>query len=170
MMKGIRLELIKTLGSKRFAISIFMIALGMLLNFITDSRYSRYTSVDVCLAAAFDKSFSLTILLLCVIPSGLQHCIEYNTGLHKYEVIRCGVKNYTISKTISAVVGGFLSTIVGMVMAIIEAYMVTMITNKTQKYCFKSVSYGTGNMENINIFHIMCCNSADCVYSIMLYF
>ena len=63
MMKGIRLELIKTLGSKRFAISIFMIALGMLLNFITDSRYSRYTSVDVCLAAAFDKSFSLTILL-----------------------------------------------------------------------------------------------------------
>ena len=36
MMKGIRLELIKTLGSKRFAISIFMIALGMLLNFITD--------------------------------------------------------------------------------------------------------------------------------------
>lgn len=45
MMKGIRLELIKTLGSKRFAISIFMIALGMLLNFITDSRYSRYTSV-----------------------------------------------------------------------------------------------------------------------------
>lgn len=57
MMKGIRLELIKTLGSKRFAISIFMIALGMLLNFITDSRYSRYTSVDVCLAAAFDKSF-----------------------------------------------------------------------------------------------------------------
>lgn len=87
MMKGIRLELIKTLGSKRFAISIFMIALGMLLNFITDSRYSRYTSVDVCLAAAFDKSFSLTILLLCVIPSGLQHCIEYNTGLHKYEVI-----------------------------------------------------------------------------------
>ncbi len=55
MMKGIRLELIKTLGSKRFAISIFMIALGMLLNFITDSRYSRYTSVDVCLAAAFDK-------------------------------------------------------------------------------------------------------------------
>ena len=62
MMKGIRLELIKTLGSKRFAISIFMIALGMLLNFITDSRYSRYTSVDVCLAAAFDKSFSLTIL------------------------------------------------------------------------------------------------------------
>lgn len=133
MMKGIRLELIKTLGSKRFAISIFMIALGMLLNFITDSRYSRYTSVDVCLAAAFDKSFSLTILLLCVIPSGLQHCIEYNTGLHKYEVIRCGVKNYTISKTISAVVGGFLSTIVGMVMAIIEAYMVTMITNKTTK-------------------------------------
>lgn len=47
------------------------------------------------------------------------------------------MKNYAISKTISAVVGGFLSTIVGMVMAIIEAYMVTMITNKTTKILFQ---------------------------------
>ena len=169
MMKGIRLELIKTLGSKRFAISIFMIALGMLLNFITDSRYSRYTSVDVCLAAAFDKSFSLTILLLCVIPSGLQHCIEYNTGLHKYEVIRCGVKNYTISKTISAVVGGFLSTIVGMVMAIIEAYMVTMITNKTTKNIVSSRLAMEQEIWKILIYSILCAVIAQTAFTVSCY-
>ena len=84
--------------------------------------------------------------------------------------LRCGVKNYTISKTISAVVGGFLSTIVGMVMAIIEAYMVTMITNKTTKNIVSSRLAMEQEIWKILIYSILCAVIAQTAFDIILYF
>lgn len=166
MMKCIKLDLKKIFIGKRFLIAVIGIALGMLLNFMADSKMAFVANVETYITIGFDQSFFLLVYLLCVLPAGISHCIDYKSGVYRYEIVRCSARSYSISKTVAAVVGGFLATTTGLFLSICEAAVLTIVKNKSVSNLVFDKMMMEQQIWRILIFTLLCAVISETAFTV----
>lgn len=108
-MKPVLFELKNALCSKRFLITIVGMMFLSLCSLINEMKSFPDASVYYFYMVYFYYPMWMIAFVLAPIPGATSFCIDWNTRVYRMKVIRCGKKNYILSKIIITWVTAFLT-------------------------------------------------------------
>lgn len=116
MMRMIKVEIEKLFCGSRLYLGIAGILLGICLTSLSELPYNAHSDVHDMYLGSHTEAFSLVCFILCVVGGGISFCMEQKSQSIRYIVLRGNTRNYAVSKILSAFLGGYLVTLVGMVL------------------------------------------------------
>ena len=108
-MKTILFELKNALCSKRFLFTVVVMTFLSMCSLINEMKAIPDASVYYFYMVYFYYPIWLIAFVLAPIPGAISFCIDWNTCFYRMKIIRCGKKNYILSKIIITWVTAFLT-------------------------------------------------------------
>lgn len=116
MIRMIKIELEKLFCSRRFYLSMAGVILGIPLTSLSMLQYSTHETICSMFHTCSGEAFSLLVFLLCVVGGGISFCMEQKSQSIRYITLRGNARDYAIGKIVSAFLGGYLISLIGLVL------------------------------------------------------
>lgn len=118
-MKTVVFELRNALCSRRFLLTVAgmtLLSLGSLLN---EMKTVTSASVYYLYMVYFYYPIWLIALMFAPVPGTISFCIDWNTGIYRTKIIRCGKTRYIMSKIIIAWATAFLTVLFSQILMLV---------------------------------------------------
>ena len=117
MIRTLKIDLFKMFGGFRIYACILAIAAGFMMYALQIFRGGTQSYVEDMFSSVRGAAIIL-LFMLCVAGGSFLYCVEEKNGCLPYEVRRAGLKRYTVSKTITSAIGGFVTALMGQLLTL----------------------------------------------------